>query len=142
MAMTVMSRPVRCASDGALRASAMPFKEGGTAAERFGTNPNMSHLSERLRPQCSGTFAISKWVYYPTCQAANEDHGHREQAPDSRRARAVLEFLWTFESIERCRFLDENGTLLCAFGLHQFRNCYSRESGGRLQEQKTFAGAV
>src|ERR1039457_3338216 len=28
------------------------------------------------------------------------------------------------ESIERRRFLEENATWLCAFGLHQFRNCY------------------
>ena len=30
-----------------------------------------------------------------------------------------------FESIGRRRFLDENATLHCAFGLLQFRNCYS-----------------
>src|SRR5258708_37663030 len=100
MAITAMSRPLRCASEGALRRSAMPFEEGETAAVRFGTNPNMSHLSERLRPQCSGTFALSKWVYYPTCQATNEDRRHHEQASAGRRA--------------------------------------NRESGGRLQEQKTF----
>src|SRR5260370_26488981 len=46
MAMTAMSRALRCASDGALRASKETAEEGKPAAVKVGTSTNMSHLTK------------------------------------------------------------------------------------------------
>src|ERR1039457_1306677 len=45
---------------------------------------------------------------------------------NTRRLRQFRNTRRLLESIERYRFLEENATWLCSFGLHQFRNCYSQ----------------
>src|SRR5438132_1602677 len=69
MAITAMSRALKCAREGALSASSLAVEGCRPAARVVGTIPNMSHLrGGDFARDAGGRSPLSKWVYCVTCQ--------------------------------------------------------------------------